>query len=380
MFLVIVLTIWTALHIYVFWRAATVPMIARHIPRKVLAGIALFLWLVFPVSHSVAISGFESVTRIFSFIGATWVGVLFLLFVSMFAIDVITAFGFLFRRAAPALRGWALLAGCILAAIALVQGSRAPMVRSFDVQIANLPTEYDGTVVVVASDMHLGELAGARWLSPRIDQINAEKPDLVVLAGDIIEGHGESGREFLPLFRKLSPPLGVWAVNGNHERFGRPDAGGGLNVLEGAGVHVLRDQWEQLRPGLLISGVDDLTSRRTHGQPYAEYVDRALAGRPAGATIFVSHTPWLADRAANRGASLMLSAHTHNGQIWPFNYFVRLTYPLMSGRYDVHGMPVIVCRGTGTWGPRMRLWQRSEILRVVLRAPQTSAKSSTLPE
>jgi hypothetical protein len=64
----------------------------------------------------------------------------------------------------------------------------------------------------------------------------------------------------------------------------------------------------------------------------------------------------------------MLSGHTHNGQIWPFNYVVRLSNPLVGGRYDVGGMPVIVGRGTGTWGPRMRLWQPAEILRIILRA------------
>jgi uncharacterized protein len=66
----------------------------------------------------------------------------------------------------------------------------------------------------------------------------------------------------------------------------------------------------------------------------------------------------------------MLCGHTHDGQIWPFGLLFRLTYPLVGGRYDVAGMPVIVCRGTGTWGPRMRLWRPGEILRITLHAPQ----------
>jgi len=84
-------------------------------------------------------------------------------------------------------------------------------------------------------------------------------------------------------------------------------------------------------------------------------------------TVLLSHTPWQAEKAANFGASLMLSGHTHGGQIWPFGYLVRRVYPLLGGRYEVAGMPVIVCRGTGTWGPRMRLWRPGEILRVTLR-------------
>lgn len=65
----------------------------------------------------------------------------------------------------------------------------------------------------------------------------------------------------------------------------------------------------------------------------------------------------------------MLCGHTHNGQIWPFTYLVRTRYPLVAGRYQVDGLPVIVCRGAGTWGPRMRLWQPSEIVRIRLKAP-----------
>jgi len=72
--------------------------------------------------------------------------------------------------------------------------------------------------------------------------------------------------------------------------------------------------------------------------------------------------------AARDGVGLMLSGHTHAGQIWPFGYFTRMQYPLLEGRYEVGGMTVIVCRGTGTWGPRMRLFRPSEMLRVTLRS------------
>lgn len=362
------------MHAYIFWRAATVPFIGRHVRRGILAGVVVFLWAVFPVSHSLEDSGLGAVARGFALVGTDWLGVAFLLFVTMLAVDLVTAFGFLFRRTAPALRGWALLAGGVLAVIALVQGARAPAVRSYEIQIADLPPESNGTVVVVASDLHLGAQTDERWVAARMEQIKAERPDLVILAGDVVEGHGESERGFLPALRKLSAPLGVWAVNGNHESHAPTDdpSHGSGTLLQEAGIQVLRDQWAEVRPGLILAGLDDLTSRHRRGQQYAGSVDRALAGRPAGATILISHTPWLGESAASRNVGLMLCGHTHGGQIWPFFYVVRLIYPLTAGKYDVHGMPVIVCRGTGTWGPRMRLWYRSEILRVVLRPPHHS--------
>ena len=95
---------------------------------------------------------------------------------------------------------------------------------------------------------------------------------------------------------------------------------------------------------------------------------RLSQGALAGATVFLSHTPWRAEEAAGAGAGLMLSGHTHGGQIWPFGYLVKNRYPLFAGRYEVNRMTVIVCRGAGAWGPRMRLWHPGEILLVTLRS------------
>ena len=85
----------------------------------------------------------------------------------------------------------------------------------------------------------------------------------------------------------------------------------------------------------------------------------------------LSHTPWQAQKAADAGVGLMLSGHTHAGQIWPFGYLVRRVYPLFKGLYQVDAMEAIVSRGTGTWGPRLRLWQPGEILRITLQSAES---------
>jgi predicted MPP superfamily phosphohydrolase len=366
-FLALILFIWTGMHVYVFWRASSVPMIARHLPRSVLWGVACILWMSYIVARIVG--HFAPVSRFFEIFGANWIGVLFLMLVPLLLVDVVTVFGLSFPHLAPLLRGWALVAGAVLCVVALVQGLRAPVVQNYEVQLAGLPASGDGTVLILASDFHLGTMLGKDWLAARIDQIQAQRPDIVVLGGDIVEGDDPSELELLPLLRRLSAPLGVWAVTGNHEFH----AGGlkrGASLLEDAGFHVLHDRWTEVRPGLILAGVDDLTSRRRRGET-GNFVERSLAGRPVGtATVLVSHTPWQAEVAAKSAVGLMLSSHTHEGQIWPFGYLVRLTYPFLAGRYEINGMTVIVCRGSGTWGPRMRLWQRGEIIRITLRAPQ----------
>ncbi|WP_459917605.1 hypothetical protein [Desulfocicer niacini] len=94
----------------------------------------------------------------------------------------------------------------------------------------------------------------------------------------------------------------------------------------------------------------------------------SLKDHPPGAVIILSHSPLQAETAARDGAGLMLSGHTYGGQIWPFEYLVKRRYPLMKGLYVVEGMITIVCRGTGIWRPRMRLWPSGEILRLTLRS------------
>ena len=168
------------------------------------------------------------------------------------------------------------------------------------------------------------------------------------------------------LFHNLSAPLGVWGVTGNHESHGGLDST--IQFLEEAGVHMLRNQWSELEPGLVLSGIDDGHGRGPTSDTASE-IRRALSGRPlSGATIFLSHRSQRAEEVAAAGVGLMLSGHTHGGQLWPFSYISGLANPLLAGEYIINGMPVIVSRGAGTWGPRMRLWYPGEILRIVLRS------------
>jgi predicted MPP superfamily phosphohydrolase len=364
MFGSILISVCTLMHIYVFWRAASVPLVNRHVPFSLIIVTGLLLWAVFFIGRLFHHGGTGALTATIELFGMLWMGALFLLFISLLTMDIISGFGFLLPRLAPSLRGWALFVGGVLSVIALVQGLRPPVVQSYEVRLQGLSGEMDGKVLVAMSDLHLGALIGKRWLAARVAQVREEKPDLVVLLGDLFEGHGQPQEELLTILRRLSAPLGIWAVTGNHEFHGRDNES--IRLMEAAGFKLLRNRWVEVRPGFVLAGVDDLTSKYRRGQS-GDFISQALAGRPPGATILLSHTPWQADRAVDAGANLMLSGHTHGGQIWPFGYLTRLSYPLLGGRYEVSGMPVIVCRGTGTWGPRMRLWRPGEILRVTLR-------------
>ena len=147
-------------------------------------------------------------------LGMTWMAVLFLTFVPLLATDLVTLFGLLLPRLAPSLRGWAVVAGGALSVTAIIQGVRPPIVQDYEVGLRGLPKEMDGTVLVVLSDLHLGSQLGERWLSARVAQVEAQRPDLVLFLGDIFEGHGPPQEELFLTLRRLSAPLGVWAVPG----------------------------------------------------------------------------------------------------------------------------------------------------------------------
>jgi predicted MPP superfamily phosphohydrolase len=364
-FVVVALSIWGAVHAYVFWRLASIPWVTETLSPLALAITGLVLWSSYVVARILDARGLQRVSWPIENVAANWVGVLFLLFCALLTVDVVTLGGWLFHEEAPAIRGWAVGITGLLSFVALMQGIRPAVITECEVQLAGLPPERDGTVLLHLSDLHLGNLLGRRWLGQLVERVNQMKPDIIVIAGDLVDGNVGRIEPLRELLKELHPPFGVWAVTGNHDCYAGIERS--VRLLEGAGFHVLRDSHEQVVPGIVMAGVDDLTVRR--GSEEANHaIDNALANRPAGATILVSHAPLQAEKAAAGGAGLMLSGHTHKGQVWPFNYLVRMRYPLLAGRFQVDGMTLIVCRGTGTWGPRMRLWQPSEMVRIRLRA------------
>lgn len=353
------------MHAYVFWRIAAVPFVARALSGRALALLALLLWVGFLCSVFFGPRDSGPVAHWLELWSMTWMGMLFLLTTVLLCADLLTAFGLIFRHAAPTLRGMALLAGLALSALALIQGGRAPVVRTYEAALPGLPPDRDGTRVAVLTDLHLGAILGEHWLAARVAQVQALHPDLIVLVGDVFDGRPPTP-EVEDALRRFAAPLGVWGVLGNHETY-MPNPAAIGPAFARSGVRLLRNARAELAPGLLLAGVDNLSSQR-EAPLIPEYFSRALDGRPRDGTILLTHAPVGAELAAGKGVGLLLAGHTHGGQIWPFGYLVERAFPLLAGRYDVSGMTVLVSRGMGTWGPRMRLWNPAEILLVTLRS------------
>ncbi len=371
MFFRLFLAAWTIMHIYVFWRAAKTPAITRYVPRKVLIPLGVFLWGGLLLYRWLDLGQSRVLGHYLELFAMNWLGILFLISVSLLLFDIITGFGLFFRRHLPRIRAAAFLVGILLSALAFFQAMRPPVISDYEVQIKNLPPEDDGLTVAVMTDLHLGNLLGESWLSARVRQVNAMHPDLILVLGDVLEGDTDYERRISMRaeLRKLAAPLGVWGVTGNHDSHGGAESG--AMFLQDSGIRLLRNSWKEIRPGLVLAGVDD----RGHGFTRGSRSDRfkqALTDIPPDASvIFLSHRPQGMAEAAASGVDLMLCGHTHGGQLWPFTYVSAAANDLLMGRYNIDGMPVIVSRGMGTWGPRMRLWLPGELLLITLRSRES---------
>ncbi|MEW6490627.1 MAG: metallophosphoesterase, partial [Thermodesulfobacteriota bacterium] len=218
-----------------------------------------------------------------------------------------------------------------------------------------LPAGVDRLRIAQVSDLHLGLLHREEALAPVISAVRELEPDLLVATGDIVDAQMDHLDGLTALWQRLEPPLGKFAVTGNHEYYA--GLAQGLDFLARSGFAVLRNEAVPVGDTLVIAGVDDPAGSRTPD-------DAAVLGPAAtGAlfTVLLKHRPWVSE-AATGLFDLQLSGHTHRGQIFPFHLFVRRAYPYLEGLHTLPGGGrLYVSRGTGTWGPPMRVLAPPEV-------------------
>lgn len=380
MFSIILNVIGSLFHFYVAHRLHRVPFLQSRVSKRAWWIGALVLWLVYLWGVHLGDEAIDWRWYPGQF-AMTWLGVLFLMTLCLLAADLLTGFGFWWRRQAPRFLAVGAAAGILVSAFAIFQAVRAPAVSEYEVALEHLPANLDGMVLVAVSDIHLGAQRRSGWMAERVAQINALKPDAVLMVGDQVEDNPLGEPELAGVLRALKAPRGVWAVTGNHEFYGDVDTT--ITEFSAGGVRWLRNEKVELAPGLVLAGIDDIGRSMRGGADYLggletvfpEVSDGKSDAKGDAATILLCHIPAtrIVEGAAARGVGLMLSGHTHGGQIWPFNFLVERRFPRYMGEYRVGDMSLVVSRGAGGWGPRMRLWRSGEIVKLTLRSPRRDA-------
>jgi predicted MPP superfamily phosphohydrolase len=263
---------------------------------------------------------------------------------------------------------WTYALGLVVSAYGVLVRRRWFRVVERDVRVTGLPRELDGLRIAHLSDLHVGTLTPRDWAMRWPLAANARTPDIAVVTGDLVTSGNAFDDDVADVIGALRAPLGVFSSMGNHDYFGEGDPL--ITRLRSRGVRVLRNEGvviEHAGVRLWLAAIDDTWTGRAD-------ITRAMADRPAGvAAVLLAHDPKAFDAAADAGAELVLSGHTHGGQIAvPFLArtlnLARIAYTYSLGFYRRGRSTLYVHPGLGTTGPPARLGAAPEVTILVLRA------------
>jgi predicted MPP superfamily phosphohydrolase len=253
-------------------------------------------------------------------------------------------------------------------AVGFASARRRARIVNVDIPVANLPEALHGFSIAQISDVHVGSAIRKDYVDAIVDAVNALEPDLIAVTGDLVDGSVRDLAPHTAPLARLTARHGAFFVTGNHEYYSGESAW--TAEFRRLGMRVLLNEHAVLTHGaasLVVAGVTDYSAH--HFNP-AQRSDpaAALCGAPsnAGAKILLAHQPRSAPAAATAGFDLQLSGHTHGGQFWPWNLFVRFQQPFTAGLHRLNALWVYVSRGTGYWGPPNRFGAPSEITRLRL--------------
>lgn len=239
--------------------------------------------------------------------------------------------------------------------------ARHPRVEQVEIRSAKLPAGVPELRIAQISDVHLGVLAGRQRLDAILEQVAALHPDVLVSTGDLVDAQAQYLDGLSARFAAYQPRYGKFAVTGNHEHYA--GLAHSVDFHRRSGFTLLRESRADLPDNVTLVGVDDPA---VLGGKTGEAT--LLAGIPRDRfIILLKHQPVIEPGAH---FDLQLSGHTHAGQIFPFGFAVSRVYPMIQGLHRLaNGGELYVSRGTGTWGPPIRILAPAEITLITLRAP-----------
>ena len=297
---------------------------------------------------SIGVRIFQHVTADwFYFLAATWLGVIFLTFSLVVLYEVIH---FVTSYESVTVFSGLLIASIIFSAFALFQG-RSISVREYTLRIKGLEKPLE---IVHLSDIHVGTVHQKKYLEEIVTRTNKLSPDMVLVTGDLFDGSAPVDESILLPLNELNTRS--FFSTGNHEVY--EDLNKVRETISNLDMQLLENESVEFG-GVQLIGVND-----KQGLPKGETLGSVLdtiSVRNDIPSVLMYHTPVEWDTARAQGIDVMLSGHTHNGQLFPFTILVRLAFTYINGLHEIHGQYLHVSPGTGTWGPPMRLGSRNQI-------------------
>ncbi len=373
-FMLVLIVVFGGGHYYLYARLVRDP--ALPLPWSKVATAFLVAMPVFTVAGLAFVRGRREIASPVAWVAYVWMGLAAFLLLGVFAGDLVRLGVRIAAIASPGLREpeRRLFLSRVLGGLAAVSGlgfAAAGMKSALgDTAIAKVKIVLSGLGrpgyrIVQISDVHVGPTIGVAFVRDIVAKINALSPDVVVITGDLVDGSVAELKDHVAPLADIRAKDGVFFVTGNHEYYSGADAW--IAHLATLGIRVLRNERVSVggAGGFDLAGVDDHSAKGWKG--HGEDVPGAVAGRdPSRALVLLAHQPLTTFEAAKHKVDLVLSGHTHGGQMVPWNHAVKLQQPFVAGLYRHEGTQVYVSRGTGYWGPPMRVGAPAEITEIEL--------------
>jgi predicted MPP superfamily phosphohydrolase len=354
----------TSLPLYIGWRL--LPALAVG-PVGVTAGIALLIAACFVIPRSVL------QPKRFAWVGLIAMGFFSTLFVATLLRDVLLLIarvvisGPQFSALLTQSARWVVALAMVTTVLGLFI-ARRPRLVEVDVPIARLPKPLHGFSIAQISDLHVGPTIKRKFVERLVERVNGLQADLIAVTGDLVDGSVHQLSSHTAPLSKLTARHGAFFVTGNHEYYSGEQSW--TREIRRLGLTVLKNQHVVLKhdgASLVLAGVNDISAHRFDPAQRSDPA-AAMRGAPdsAGVKILLAHQPSSAPAAAHAGFDVQISGHTHGGQFWPWNLFVRYFQPFTGGLHRLKRLWVYVSRGTGYWGPPNRFGVPSEITRIRL--------------
>jgi len=358
MFFILVFLVFTAVNIYLYIKGRKA--IPRNKTIRIIYGSAFGVvsgsFLIAMLGRNILPLGIQ---KILYFIGTVWMGYMLYLTIWLIVSDLILL---LFKKTIrKRLSVWQIGLGYGLISILLSIGYfryTQPKIVEKEIFIAKSNEKYKNLKVVAVSDMHLGVANDKKWLQKRVRQINQLQPDMIWIAGDMVDNN------VLPLEREkmyeelnqLQSRLGTYMCLGNHEYLSGIE--GSLQFLQKTNIRLLIDQAVEVDSAFWMIGRDDFKMN-----PQRKSLSELTALTETSQTVFLlDHEPYFLDQTAAEGIDFQFSGHTHQGQLWPLSFIVNALFENPYGLMQKGNSSVFVSSGLGLWGPPFRIGTQSEIL------------------
>ncbi|HDS05956.1 MAG TPA: metallophosphoesterase [Deltaproteobacteria bacterium] len=357
-FLLVFFCLYGSINFYFFFRAKNIFQFAGLLQVAIL--FILVLLIAAPVLVRVLESlRYEQLARAVACIGYVWMAFVFLFFFISLSLDIVRLAHKIFSSGSFPLKTIFFATSVFLSALLVIYGyTDAPQIRVKHLEIETkhaLPG--DGKLrIVQISDVHVGIIIREKRIDTILELVREAGPDIFVSTGDLLDGELDNIMNDAERFAQIPAKYGKYAVLGNHEYYAGLKRS--IEFTEAAGFKILRDEFVGVA-GITIFGEDDITGRKRGETNNSEAFQKDLSEERDTFVLLLKHQPHV-DKENN--FNLQLSGHTHGGQLFPFGFIVKLYFPKIYGLYELAPNKLLyVSRGTGTWGPPVRVFAPPEI-------------------